>query len=121
MSKTCKTCGIYLDAAGVCLDCREAAVRDSQTANEPTPAADKIAHPPHYTSLPARCECGRPIECIQVTEHMSFVLGNATKYIWRVASGGKDGADKVEDLKKSIFYLEREIQRLSTGGGSSAK
>jgi hypothetical protein len=37
---------------------------------------DKI-NPPHYTAHPSK------IECIQITEHMSFCLGNAIKYIWR--------------------------------------
>ena len=41
---------------------------------------DTVNHPPHYTSHPARCECGKGIECIQITEHMGFSLGNAVKY-----------------------------------------
>jgi hypothetical protein len=37
--------------------------------------ADAVNHPPHYTSHPSG------VECIQVTEHMGFCLGNAVKYI----------------------------------------
>ncbi len=68
---------------------------------------DPVNHPLHYTSHPAKCECGVGIECIQVTEHMNFCLGNAIKYIWRSTS--KD--DPTQDLRKAIFYLNREIQR----------
>ena len=68
---------------------------------------DPIDHPKHYTSSPARCTCGKPIECIQVTEHMGFNLGNVTKYIWRAGLKG----DAVEDLRKAVWYLEREIAR----------
>lgn len=69
--------------------------------------SDMINHPRRYTSHPARCECGSGIECIQITEHMGFNLGNALKYIWRADLKG----DAVEDLKKARWYLDREISR----------
>jgi hypothetical protein len=62
---------------------------------------DEIAHPRHYTSHPSG------IECIEVTEHMNFCLGNAIKYIWRAEEKG----DASEDLRKAIWYIEREITR----------
>ena len=61
---------------------------------------DSVNHPKHYTEHPSG------IECIQVTEHMSFCLGNAIKYIWRA-----DLKNGVEDLKKAVWYLNREINR----------
>jgi hypothetical protein len=67
---------------------------------------DPVSHPSHYTSHPAG------IECITVTEHMGFCLGNAIKYIWRVAFGGKDGNDPAQDLRKAVWYLTREIEKL---------
>lgn len=69
--------------------------------------SDPVNHPSHYTSHPARCECGRGIECIQITEHMISNLANAIKYIWRCDHKGKP----IEDLEKAIFCLQREIQR----------
>jgi len=39
--------------------------------------SDLVNHPPHYKSHPSG------VECIQITEHMNFNLGNAVKYIWR--------------------------------------
>ena len=71
------------------------------------PAADPVDHPAHYTSSPARCECGRGIECIQVTEHLGFNVGNAIKYLWRLDLKG----DAVEQLRKARWYLDREIAR----------
>jgi hypothetical protein len=66
---------------------------------------DAVNHPSHYTSHPARCECGKPIECIQITEHMGFNLGNSIKYLWRADLKGA----ALEDLNKAIWYVEREI------------
>ena len=62
---------------------------------------DVINHPKHYTAHPSG------IECIQITEHMGFNLGNAVKYIWR--SDLKN--DAIEDLKKARWYIDREIQK----------
>lgn len=68
---------------------------------------DMINHPPHYTSHPAKCECGRQIECIQIVEHENFCIGNAIKYLWRCGLKG----DAIQDLEKARFYIDREIQR----------
>jgi hypothetical protein len=62
---------------------------------------DQVNHPHHYTSHPSG------VECIQITEHMGFNLGNAIKYVWRADLKG----NAVEDLKKAEFYIRREIQK----------
>ena len=64
------------------------------------PAQDLVNKPKHYTSHPSG------LECIQVTEHMNFNLGNAIKYIWRV-----DHKGGIEDLRKAAWYLQREIEK----------
>lgn len=64
-------------------------------------AHDTVQRPRHYTSHPSG------IECIEITEHMGFCLGNAIKYIWRADLKG----NAVEDLKKAVWYLQREIAR----------
>jgi len=64
-------------------------------------AVDPVNHPPHYTAHPSG------VECIQITEHMGFCLGNAVKYIWRADLKH----DAVEDLKKARWYIDREISR----------
>ena len=62
---------------------------------------DPVNHPNHYTSHPSG------IECIQITEHMGFNLGNVIKYLWRADMKGA----LIEDLEKAEWYLQREIQR----------
>lgn len=63
---------------------------------------DPVNHPKHYCSSPSG------VECIQITEHMNFCLGNALKYIWR--AGLKQNAK--EDLEKAIFYINQELKRI---------
>lgn len=65
--------------------------------------SDLVSRPSHYTSHPSG------IECIDITKHMNFCLGNAFKYIWRA---GLKSADPVQDLRKAIQYLEFEIARI---------
>ena len=60
-----------------------------------------ISHPQHYTSHPSG------IECLEVTRHMGFNLGNAMKYIWRCDLKN----DAIEDLEKAIFYIKDEIEK----------
>jgi hypothetical protein len=62
---------------------------------------DNVNHPKHYTQHPSG------VECIQVTEHMSFCLGNAIKYIWRADLKN----DAIEDLEKAQWYIAREIAK----------
>jgi len=62
---------------------------------------DPVNHPQHYLTHRSG------VECITITEHMSFCLGNAIKYIWRADAKG----DAINDLAKAAWYLEREIVR----------
>jgi len=66
---------------------------------------DAINHPDYYTSHPSG------IECIQITEHMSFLRGNAIKYLWRAGLKG-DKAKEIIDLEKARWYVDREIIKL---------
>ena len=74
---------------------------------------DNINHPSHYTSHPSG------IECIDIAEHHDFCKGNAIKYLWRAGLKSEDGISKkekqIEDLKKAIWYIKREIKHLSNG------
>jgi hypothetical protein len=62
--------------------------------------SDPVNHPHYYTSHPSG------LECIQVTRHMSFNLGNVVKYLWRADLKGG-----TEDLKKAAWYLNDEIEK----------
>jgi hypothetical protein len=59
-------------------------------------------NPSHYRVHPSG------VECIQITEHMNFNLGNAVKYIWRA---GLKSDNLKEDLEKACWYIKREIKR----------
>jgi hypothetical protein len=66
---------------------------------------EAVDHPKHYTSDPSG------VECIQITRHRNFNIGNAIKYLWR--AGLKDGDAKlIEDLQKARWYIADEIKRL---------
>jgi len=71
-------------------------------ANRPE---SKVNHPKHYNQ-------GK-FEVIDVIEdwNLGFSLGNAVKYIGRCEHKG----NKVEDLEKVIFYLNREIENSKRG------
>lgn len=78
---------------------------------------NQVNHPKHYTSDPSG------IECIDITRHRNFNIGNAIKYLWR--AGLKEDKDRklidkqVEDLNKAVWYLVDEIHRL--GGRCTVK
>lgn len=72
-----------------------------------------VDHPAHYNDHPSG------IECIDVIEWFTFNIGSATKYLWR--AGLKPGVDAVTDLKKSVWYIEREIERLEKMGRTDEK
>ena len=65
---------------------------------------DPVNHPAHYTSDPSG------IECITITRHRNFNIGNAIKYLWR--AGLKDQDTLIQDLRKAVWYIEDEIKRI---------
>jgi hypothetical protein len=66
-------------------------------------AEDQVNHPKHYTQHTSG------VECIQITEHMNFCIGNAIKYLWRA---GLKSDNAVQDLEKAVWYIQREIGRI---------
>ncbi|QFP94840.1 hypothetical protein SEA_MARSHAWN_54 [Mycobacterium phage Marshawn] len=80
---------------------------EAGTVDQQTPEGDAVNHPSHYTQGPPCKGCGRPIECLDVTEGMGFCLGNTVKYVWRCDLKH----DAIEDLRKARVYLDREISR----------
>lgn len=76
------------------------------SSNWPDPPAERreeVDHPKHYNTHPSG------IECIEIVEDLSFNLGNAIKYLWR--AGLKPGVNVETDLRKAIWYIDREISR----------
>lgn len=72
---------------------------------DPSFTEDPVNHPYHYVAHPSG------VECIEITRHMNFCLGNAMKYIWRAGLKG----DALEDLRKAAWYIDDEIKRLEKG------
>jgi len=113
----CKECGfdtsqtfvIHPSGSGwMCASCKinmdpqVEALMEERNEIEQQKAHDPVNHPKHYTSHPSG------IECIQVTRHMTFNIGNAIKYLWR--AGQKDS--EIQDLEKAVWYIKDEINRL---------
>ncbi len=69
---------------------------------------DMVNHPPHYTAIPG-------LKVIDITENLNFCLGNAVKYILRADYKG----DWETDIRKSIWYLNREIERRKREGNKA--
>ena len=75
---------------------------DVEEALSGKPTNNIVNHPSHYNK-------GK-IEVIDFIEdqELGFNLGNAVKYISR--AGKKNVETYIQDLKKSIWYLEREVK-----------
>jgi hypothetical protein len=61
-----------------------------------------VVHPDHYNQ--GNIEV---LDFIEDQGHLGFCLQNAIKYICR--SGKKASQPKEKDLKRAIYYLEREM------------
>ena len=94
----------YIMPSDSCLDdiCKALEISRGDILLNEKDKKEMVNHPSHYNM-------GK-YEAIDVIEDwgLNFNLGNAVKYISR--AGHKD--DIVQDLKKSLWYIDREIQRL---------
>lgn len=82
---------------------RRTAPVETDTINPPYPPVETDAiNPPHYQFTGGA-------QTIDITEHLSFCLGNVVKYASRAGRKG----DPLEDLNKAKWYLDREIERLT--------
>lgn len=70
---------------------------------------DRI-NPDYYKSHPSG------VECIDITRHYCFSIGNAIKYLWRAGlkteEGLQDREKEIEDLRKAIWYINDRIEQL---------
>ena len=88
-------------------DRRDASESDFQpltSVEDAQPAPDMVNHPPHYQS-------DNGIECIDAIRaalgrdgFIAYCIGNSMKYQWR------EKADKLEDMRKAAWYLNRAIE-----------
>ena len=83
---------------------------NKDSGNNQNKVVDMVNHPPHYCSHPSG------IECITITRHYCFSIGNAIKYLWRAGLKKdvslEDKQKEIEDLEKSIWYINDRIKQL---------
>lgn len=70
----------------------------------PQTSGDEV-NPDHYKSHPSG------VEAVEILEWYNYNTGNALKYLWRAGLKG----DAITDLKKALWYVQREIDRLERG------
>ncbi len=72
---------------------------------------EMVNHPEHYNK--------GGIEVIEFIEawELNFSRGSTVKYICR--AGIKDPENEIEDLKKAVWYIEREIGRIKNENNKS--
>ena len=71
-----------------------------------------VEHPIHYSWLKGLCG----VEPLDICRHFDFAIGSALKYLMRKGKSEKsltEGEQRIQDLKKAIFYIEDEINRIS--------
>lgn len=82
----------------------------TDTKEEESKKHDSVNHPKHYCSHPSG------IECIEISRHYNFDIGNAMKYLWRAGlkkeQGLSDVEKEIEDCKKAIWYINDHIKHL---------
>ena len=61
-------------------------------------------NPAHYQGF------SNGAQVIDITENLPYNAGNAIKYLAR--AGRKDPTKHVEDLKKALWYVQRELDRI---------
>lgn len=80
---------------------------------------DKVNHPKHYTSHPSG------VECIDITKHYCFEVGNAIKYLWRCGLKQEEGMSildkEIEDLEKAKWYINSRINTLKESKNKNFK
>jgi|TARA_Y100000296_G_C5105578_1_gene222373 hypothetical protein len=68
--------------------------------------SDMVNNPPHYNKH--GIECIKAIEAALTEEEFKgYIKGNVLKYTWR-----ENYKNKLEDLKKAAWYLNRLIESL---------
>ena len=85
-------------------ECAVELVRAADVAQEEANEASDAINPAHYQGF------SNGAQVVDITENLNFNRGNAVKYLAR--AGAKDPAKEIEDVKKAIWYAQRELVRL---------
>ena len=94
----------------ICQVCKSNIMEDFVLICDLNDDVDNVNHPKHYTSHPSG------VECITITRHYCFSIGNAIKYLWRAGlkkdASLEDKQKEIEDLEKAIFYIKDRIAQI---------
>jgi Protein of unknwon function (DUF3310) len=72
---------------------------------------DPVARPEHYLALGAVCpSCGQRVECVDVVRKMSYLVGAAVKYLWRLGLKDSSVDGRLQDLHKARQYVDFAIR-----------
>ena len=69
-------------------------------------------NPTHYTRF--------PVEPIEILECLPYNRASAAKYIIRCEAKG-DNKDAITDLRKAIWFIQRELKRLENNNSGSER
>ena len=102
------------DLAEACVDIVDLAMYSifSDFKETPIKKTEQVSHPSHYAWLKDLCG----VEPLDICRHLDFNTGNAIKYLLRKdkVDGNKTKTEKrIEDLRKAIFYINDEINKLN--------
>ena len=78
---------------------------------------DMVNHPPHYTRAGIECIDAIEAATTDMTGLAAFCTGQAIKYLWRWP--WKE--NKVQDLKKAVWYINKLISHLEGDKNAEAK
>ena len=87
----------------------EATYLDKVLEEARTKEPDPI-NPTHYTRF--------PVEPIEILECLPYNRASAAKYIIRCEAKG-DNKDAITDLRKAIWFIQRELKRLENNNSGS--
>lgn len=102
------------ELAAVCVDIVDLAMYSvfSESKELPINKTEQVSHPSHYAWLKDLCG----VEPLDICRYLDFNTGNAIKYLLRKdkVDGNKTKTEKrIEDLRKAIFYINDEINKLN--------
>ena len=113
--KKCKIVAFFKpDFAEACVDIVDLSMYSifSDFKELPINKTEQVSHPSHYAWLKDLCA----VEPLDICRHLDFNTGNAIKYLLRKdkVDGNKTKTEKrIEDLRKAIFYINDEINKLN--------
>ena len=113
--KKCKIVAFFKpDFAEACVDIVDLSMYSifSDFKELPINKTEQVSHPSHYAWLKDLCG----VEPLDICRHLDFNTGNAIKYLLRKdkVDGNKTKTEKrIEDLRKAIFYINDEINKLN--------